>query len=300
MSDESSKSRLGRGLAALLGDVGAEATAEQRLKSQRRVPIEFLRPNPANPRVYFNEIDLDELAQSIRERDVIQPILVRGVPGQVDAFEIIAGERRWRAAQRAGLHDVPVVIVEADDKQALELAIIENVQRANLNALEEAKGYESLIAQYSYTQADLSRVVGKSRSHIANTLRLSKLPESVREQLKTGALSAGHARALLAVADPELVAKRIVDQALTVRDVERIAQREASGTGDATPQRPRVEKDADTHALEARLSDLLGLAVSIQHKGEKGGAITIRYRTLEQLEAISHRLATVGSAASRG
>ncbi|MGL5447562.1 MAG: ParB/RepB/Spo0J family partition protein [Rhabdaerophilum sp.] len=299
MSDDPSKTRLGRGLAALLGDVGAEASAEQRLKSQRRIPIEFLRPSPANPRVTFNEVDLEELAQSIRERDVIQPILVRGVPGQPDAFEIIAGERRWRAAQRAGLHDVPVVIVEADDKQALELAIIENVQRADLNVLEEAKGYESLIAQYNYTQADISRIVGKSRSHIANTLRLTRLPESVRSQLTSGALSAGHARALLAVSDPEMVAKRIVDQALTVRDVERIAQRATNGETER-PARTRSDKDADTRALETRLSDLLGLMVSIDHRAEKGGAITIRYRTLEQLEALSHRLAMAGSTPSRG
>ena len=282
MSDDPSKSRLGRGLAALLGDVGTEATAEQRLKSQRRVPIEFLRPSPANPRTHFNETDLEELAQSIRERDVIQPILVRGVLGQADSFEIIAGERRWRAAQRAGLHDVPVVIIEADDKQALELAIIENVQRADLNVLEEAKGYESLIAQYNYTQVDLSRIVGKSRSHIANTLRLTRLPESVRAKLTSGALSAGHARALLAVSDPEQVAKRIVDQALTVRDVERIAQREADGEP-SKPYRQHPEKDSDTRALETRLSDLLGLVVSIEHRGEKGGSVSIRYRTREQL-----------------
>lgn len=298
MNDDLSKNRLGRGLAALLGDVGAEASAERRLKSQRRVPIEFLRPSPMNPRVTFNEAELEELAQSIRERDIIQPIVVRGVPGVPDAFEIIAGERRWRGAQRAGLHDVPVVIVEADDKQALELAIIENVQRADLNALEEAKGYEALIAQYGYTQSDLSQILGKSRSHVANTLRLARLPDGVKDKLAHGALSAGHARALLSVSDPELIAKRIVDQGLTVRDVERIAQREAEGDIPRTP-RPR-EKDADTRALETRLTDLLGLAVSIEHRGEKGGAITIRYRTLEQLDALSHRLAASPASAPRG
>lgn len=298
MNDDLSKNRLGRGLAALLGDVGAEASAERRLKSQRRVPIEFLRPSPMNPRVTFNEAELEELAQSIRERDIIQPIVVRGVPGVPDAFEIIAGERRWRGAQRAGLHDVPVVIVEADDKQALELAIIENVQRADLNALEEAKGYEALIAQYGYTQSDLSQILGKSRSHVANTLRLARLPDGVKDKLAHGALSAGHARALLSVSDPELVAKRIVDQGLTVRDVERIAQREAEGDIPRAP-RPR-EKDADTRALETRLTDLLGLAVSIEHRGDKGGAITIRYRTLEQLDALSHRLAASPAPASRG
>ncbi len=298
MSDDISKNRLGRGLAALLGDVGAEASAEKRLKSQRRVPIEFLRPSPMNPRVHFNEAELEELAQSIRERDIIQPIVVRGVPGVPDAFEIIAGERRWRGAQRAGLHDVPVVIIEADDKQALELAIIENVQRADLNALEEAKGYEALIAQYGYTQGDLSQILGKSRSHVANTLRLSRLPDVVKDKLASGALSAGHARALLSVSDPELVAKRIVDQGLTVRDVERIAQKESDGE---TPRATRIrEKDADTRALEQRLSDLLGLVVSIDHRGEKGGAISIRYRTLEQLEALSHRLAVSAAAPARG
>ncbi len=298
MNEDLSKNRLGRGLAALLGDVGAESAAEKRLKSQRRVPIEFLRPSPMNPRVTFHEAELEELAQSIRERDIIQPIVVRGVPGVPDAFEIIAGERRWRGAQRAGLHDVPVVIIEADDKQALELAIIENVQRADLNALEEAKGYESLIAQYGYTQSDLSQILGKSRSHVANTLRLARLPDGVKEKLASGALSAGHARALLSVSDPELVAKRVVYQGLTVRDVERIAQKEAEGE---TPRESRVrEKDADTRALEQRLSDLLGLVVSIDHRGEKGGAITIRYRTLEQLDALSHRLAVSVAAPARG
>lgn len=299
MSDDAPKNRLGRGLAALLGDVGPESAAQQRLRSQRRVPIEFLRPNPANPRVTFQESDLDELAQSIRERDVIQPILVRSVPGHVDTFEIIAGERRWRAAQRAGLHDVPVVIVEADDKQALELAIIENVQRADLNALEEARGYEALISQFGYTQAELSKIIGKSRPHIANTLRIQRLPDSVRQKILDGLLTAGHARALLAVSDPEQVARRVIDQALTVRDVERIAQREAGSGESERPARARAEKDADTRALEARLSDLLGLAISIDHRGEKGGAITIRYRTLEQLEAVSHRLAMAGSAPPR-
>lgn len=293
MVEETGRPRLGRGLAALLGDVGGEGVAEARHRAQRRVPIEFLRPNPQNPRQTFAEADLEELAASIRERDIIQPIIVRGVVGQADSFEIIAGERRWRAAQRAGLHDVPIVIVEADDKQALEFAIIENIQRADLNALEEARGYENLIAQFSYTQADLAKVMGKSRSHVANTLRLSRLPDGVKAKLSSGELSAGHARALLSVADPELVARRILDQGLTVRDVERIAQRDSGAGNDevmATPGAKR-EKDADTRALEQRLSELLGLSVSIEHRGEKGGQISIRYRTLEQLETLSHRLA---------
>lgn len=295
MVDDASRPRLGRGLAALLGDVGTEGGAEARHRSQRRVPIEHLRPNPLNPRQTFHDDDLEELAASIRERDIIQPIIVRNVPGIMDAFEIIAGERRWRAAQRAGLHDVPIVIVEADDREALELAIIENIQRADLNPLDEARGYENLISQFSYSQADIARIVGKSRSHIANTLRLSRLPAGVRSKLTSGQLTAGHGRALLAVADPELVARRIVDQGLTVRDVERIAQRE-SGHSDGESPKTRANaspKDPDTLALEKRLSDLLGLAVSVDHRGEKGGTLTIRYRSLEQLNVLSRRLAEV-------
>jgi ParB family transcriptional regulator, chromosome partitioning protein len=292
MVEDPSRNRLGRGLAALLGDVGSETNAEVRNRAQRRVPIEFLRANPQNPRQTFTESDLEELTASIRERDIIQPIIVRNLPGLMDVYEIIAGERRWRAAQRAGLHDVPVVIVEADDKQALEFAIIENIQRADLNALEEARGYENLIAQFGYTQLDLSKVMGKSRSHIANTLRLTRLPDGVKEKVGAGEISAGHARALLSVADPELVSRRIVDQGLTVRDVERIAQKEAASS-DSEPQhsRSKPEKDADTRALETRLTDLLGMQVAIDHKGEKGGSLMIRYRTLDQLEILSRRLA---------
>lgn len=298
MAEDNPRMRLGRGLAALLGDVGNEAVAETRNRAQRRVPIEFLRPNPLNPRQTFPEAELEELTASIRERDIIQPIIVRGVSGVADAFEIIAGERRWRAAQRAGLHDVPVVIVEADDRQALEFAIIENIQRADLNPLDEARGYENLVAQFGYTQNDLAKIMGKSRSHIANTLRLSRLPEGVKQKVTSGALSAGHARALLAVSDPELVARRIVDQGLTVRDVERIAQREVEGPDEASARPPRkaFERDADTAALEKRLSEILGLEVAVEHRGDKGGAVKIKYRTLEQLEALSHKLAQAGSA----
>lgn len=297
MADDNPRMRLGRGLAALLGDVGSEAAAEARNRAQRRVPIEFLRPNPLNPRQTFPEVELEELAASIRERDIIQPIIVRGVSGVADAFEIIAGERRWRAAQRAGLHDVPVVIVEADDRQALEFAIIENIQRADLNPLDEARGYENLVAQFGYTQNDLAKIMGKSRSHVTNTLRLSRLPEGVKQKVVSGALSAGHARALLAVSDPDLIAKRVIDQGLTVRDVERIAQRETESPDEAI-RKPRktFERDADTAALEKRLSELLGLEVSVEHRGDKGGAIRIKYRTLEQLEALSHKLAQAGSA----
>ncbi|MBX9875513.1 MAG: ParB/RepB/Spo0J family partition protein, partial [Beijerinckiaceae bacterium] len=216
MAEEQGRSRLGRGLAALIGDVGEEIGALERARGQRRVPVEFLRPSARNPRRSFAEEDLEELTASVRERGILQPIIVRAIVGMLDAYEIIAGERRWRAAQRAGLHDVPVILVEADDREALEIAIVENVQRTDLNAIEEAAGYEQLIAEFNYTQADLARVIGKSRSHVANTLRLSKLPPSVRQMVSDGAVSAGHARALLSVSDPELMARKIVDEGLSV------------------------------------------------------------------------------------
>ncbi len=213
--------RLGRGLAALLGATPEEAEAPI-ARGVRRAPIEFLRPNPRNPRKRFDDPELDELAGSIKERGVIQPILVRAVPRVADAYEIVAGERRWRAAQRAGLHEVPIVVIEAGDREALEIAIIENVQRMDLNALEEAAGYAQLGADYGYSHADIARVVGKSRSHIANTLRLVNLPEHTRRLLADGKITAGHGRALLAVAQPDTTADRIVAEGLTVRDIERL------------------------------------------------------------------------------
>ena len=203
MAEEAAKSRLGRGLAALIGDVGDETAALERTRSARRVPIEFLRPNPRNPRRIFADAELDELAASIRERGIIQPILVRTVRGQADAYEIIAGERRWRAAQRAGLHEVPVVLLEVGDREALELAIIENVQRTDLNPLEEAAGYQALADEFGYSQDDIARIVGKSRPHVSNTVRLLKLPEPVKAYIHAGKLTAGHARMLLGQPNPE-------------------------------------------------------------------------------------------------
>ena len=296
MSEEFPRQRLGRGLAALLGDA-PETPAAQRepARGGRRAPVEFLRPNPKNPRKAFAESDLEDLANSIREKGVIQPILVRAISGLSDAFEIIAGERRWRAAQRAGLHDVPVQVVEASDKESLELAIIENVQRADLNALEEAQGYQHLIAEFNYTQDDLSKIIGKSRSHVANTLRLLRLPENVRRMLSEGALSAGHARALLAIPDPERLAKLIVDQGLSVRDAERAAQAQLDdgpAKAKATRKTP-IEKDADTRALERTLTDVLGFVVSVDHK-DPGGELRIKYKNLEQLDELSHRLKAFG------
>jgi ParB family chromosome partitioning protein len=280
--------RLGRGLAALIGDmppIDAPREFAGVSSGQKRLPLDFIIANRANPRRDFDANQLDELTNSIREKGVMQPLLVR--PSEdPNIFEIIAGERRWRAAQRAGLHDVPVIIREVDDKEALELAIIENVQRVDLNPLEEAQGYEQLIEQFSYTQQDLAQVIGKSRSHVANTLRLLKLPKDVREMVTSGQLTAGHARTLITAEDPAALARQIIDQGLSVREAERLGQ-----TGDA-PKRPAAEpepKDADTLAIEKQLSDHLGLKVVIDHR-DSGGKLEIRYRTLEQLDSVLTRL----------
>ena len=289
MAEDIHRSRLGRGLASLIGDAGAEPTPEQRARGQRKVSIAFLKPNPRNPRKQFSDADLGELAGSIRERGIIQPIVVRTVRGATDSYEIIAGERRWRAAQRAGLHEVPIIIHEANDAEALELAIIENVQRADLNALEEAMGYQALADEYKYSQEEIAKTVGKSRSHVANTLRLLKLPESVKTYINAGKLTAGHARALIGVPDPESIAQEIVERGLNVRDVESLAQQRASAAGAPKKTRPRAAKDVDTLAAEKRLSDALGLTVTIEHRGERG-VVQIAYRDLDQLDEVMRRL----------
>jgi len=286
---DQARTRSGRGLAALIGDVGDESGALDRARGQRRIPIEFLRANPRNPRRKFVEEELAELSASIREKGILQPILVRGVAGKADLFEIVAGERRWRAAQKAGLHDVPVVLMEIGDREALEIAIVENVQRTDLNALEEASGYESLIQEFKYSQNDLARVVGKSRSHVANTLRLQKLPASVKRYLSEGKLTAGHARALLAHEDPEGLAKLIVEEGLNVREAEARAQERPVAKGKHTRRKNAAAKSADIRALEKRLSDALGLAVDIVQRGA-GGEVRVRYKTLEQFESLSRKL----------
>jgi ParB family chromosome partitioning protein len=291
MAEEAAKSRLGRGLAALIGDVGDESAALERTRSARRVPIEFLRPNPRNPRRIFTDSDLDELAASIRERGIIQPILVRTLRGQADAYEIIAGERRWRAAQRANMHEVPVVLLEVGDREALELAIIENVQRTDLDPLEEAAGYQALADEFGYSQDDIARIVGKSRPHVSNTVRLLKLPEPVKAYIHAGQLTAGHARMLLGQPNPEQLAESIVKRGLNVRQVENMARVSGRQHG-AAPRRARPGKDADTAALEKRLADALGLQVTIDHRANGGGTVEIRYRTLEQLDEIVRRLET--------
>jgi ParB family transcriptional regulator, chromosome partitioning protein len=280
--------RLGRGLAALIGDMatveGARVTESGGIK---RLPVDFIIANRSNPRRTFNEDQLEELTNSIREKGVMQPLLVRP-SDDPNIFELIAGERRWRASQRAGLHDVPVIIRDVNDKEALELAIIENVQRADLNPLEEAMGYGQLIEQFEYTQQDLAQVIGKSRSHVANTLRLLRLPEDVREMVASGTLTAGHARTLITAEDPATLARQIVSGGLSVRDAEALSQqRDIAGT--KKPSAASSERDADTVALERRLADALGLSVSLSH-GDRGGKLEIRYKTLEQLDGICLKL----------
>jgi len=282
-------SRLGRGLAALIGDMATMEGARLTDSSNgiRRLPVEFIIANRQNPRRDFDPGQLEELTSSIREKGVMQPLLVRPSVGDPNVFEIIAGERRWRAAQKAGLHDVPVIVREVDDKEALELAIIENVQRADLNPLEEAQGYGQLMEQFDYTQQDLAQVIGKSRSHVANTLRLLRLPQDVRDMLSRGELTAGHARTLITAEDPAALARQIVGSGLSVREAEAMSQR--GGAPRKRANSGQSEKDADTAALERRLSDALGLAVSVDHRDE-GGRLEIRYKTLEQLDNVCLRL----------
>jgi ParB family chromosome partitioning protein len=287
------RSRLGRGLAALIGDVGEETKKTERSRSQRRVPVEFLRPNPRNPRKNFSETELDELAASLRERGVIQPIVVRPVRGTVDKFEIIAGERRWRAAQRAGLHDVPIVLVEVTDDEALQLAIVENVQRADLNAIEEASGYQALITEFGHSHDEVAKVVGKSRTHITNTLRLLRLSDAVQAHVRSGKLTAGHARMLIGHANAEELALQIIERGLNVREVEAWARENGKSQPEKSKGKGPGGKDADTAALEKRISDALGLKVAIDHRGEKG-VVHVHYRNLDQLDDVVRRLERKG------
>ena len=290
MSEDVSKRRLGRGLAALIGEMDQPVPAGEArptVNPDRTVPIEFVARSPRNPRRYFDEAELQDLAGSIRQHGIVQPVVVRTVG--TDRFEIIAGERRWRAAQLAGLVQIPVIVRDVDDRTALELAIVENVQRADLNPLEEALGYEQLIAEHGYTQNDLGEIIGKSRSHVANSLRLLKLPDPVRDMLADGSLSAGHARALVSTPDPVVLAKTIAQKGMSVRDAEKLAQNHIKAQQAPAPAEVRESKDSDTIALERSLSDRLGLSVSINHKGG-GGQLKINYKTLDQLEEICRLL----------
>ncbi len=288
---EDGKTRLGRGLAALIGDMGDEAALLDRARGgTRKILLDLLTSNPRNPRKFFREDELEDLIASVREKGVIQPILVRPLRGSPDKYEIIAGERRWRAAQKAQLHEVPIVVIDATDRESLEIAIIENVQRADLDPLEEADGYEQLIEEFSYTQEDLAKVIGKSRSHVANTLRLRSLPDSVKGLVRSGALSAGHARAVVGAPDLEILAQKIADLGLSVRDAEALALESKGSTAVERPRARKGEKDADTLALEESLSVCLGMKVSIQHRGKRGGKLEIVYRGMDQLDEICRRL----------
>ena len=293
MSDESKRSNLGRGLAALLGeDEDQELAPVGPARQQTQAPIERVHPSRTQPRQDFDQESIEALADSIREQGVLQPILVRPHAQKPGEFEIVAGERRWRAAQRAQLTSVPIVLRELSDAQALELAIVENVQRQDLNPIEEALGYRRLVDEFGHSQDQVARVVGKSRPHIANTLRLLNLPAMAQDLLRQGALTAGHARAVLSSADPETLAKAIVAQGLSVRQAEQRAATEGKGDDRSARQkrsRNRHEKDADTLALERDLSAQLGLKVLIDHQGESG-KVTVHYSSLEQLDTVVQRL----------
>jgi ParB family chromosome partitioning protein len=288
---------LGRGLSALLDEVEAASTPEgRRAAGVLDVPIDLIRPNPGQPRRAFDAGELEELASSIRERGVLQPILVRPMPGHAGEYQIIAGERRWRAAGQAGLRAIPALVRDLADQEVMEVALIENIQRADLNAMEESRAYDAMARRFQRTPEEIGKVVGKSRSHVANTLRLMRLPDGVREHLEAGRLTAGHARALLDLEDADVLADRIIRQGLNVRQVEALAKAARQPSGDATkrPDRsPTRAKDTDTLALEADLEEVLGLKVRIQDAGGMG-EVRIAYESLDQLDALCRRLSRSG------
>lgn len=286
------RSRLGRGLASLIGEPQPFQSRLPPEGEQKVIAIDMLRGGRGNPRKDFREDELAELAESIRQKGLVQPIVVRPDPN--GGFEIVAGERRWRASQMAGLHQIPVIVRELSDQETLELAIIENVQRSDLNAIEEAGGYHELMDRFAYTQERLAEVIGKSRSHVANTLRLLKLPDSVKGLISQGKLTAGHARALIGREDAEKLADRIVAQDMNVREVEALVQNLEAGV---TPRKPR-EKDADTRAFEKELADLLGLKVEIKRGSGESGVLMIKYGNYDQLEYLRERL--LGPGAQQG
>lgn len=300
MVEKREKRGLGRGLSALMADIetpkevidgAAVGTVE------RNIPIERVEPNPDQPRRDFDQDDLNDLASSIREKGIIQPLIVRTHPAGQGRFQIVAGERRWRAAQLAQIHEVPVVLREMNDTEMLEIAIIENIQRADLNPVEEALGFRQLQDRFGHTQEQLAKALGKSRSHIANLMRLLNLPEEVLKLLRDGQLSSGHARALITSEDPVGLALKVVKQGLSVREAERLAKAGKMNGVKANPSKPGVpKKDADTLALEGDLSATLRMPVSINHDtGKESGAVTIKYADFEQLDEICRRLAAVQS-----
>ena len=282
---------LGRGISALLDEASAEAISAVETdasQGQQSLPIEKIRRNPDQPRRDFADAEIEELAASIREKGVLQPILVRPAPAAAGEYQIVAGERRWRAAQRAGLREVPVVVRELDDRETMEIAIIENVQRADLNAIEEAFGYQALIERFGRTQEAVAKTVGKSRSHVANALRLLALPEGVQLELRAGRLTAGHARAIATAPDPAALARQAIDQGMSVRATEAMARR-AQNAGVVRPAKAPRRKDADTRALEEDIASAIGLKVEILDRGG-AGEVRIHYGTLEQLDEICRLL----------
>lgn len=303
MESAQKRPALGRGLDALFGDgqpaaapvaAAVDQVVEQQTKTEsgvQMIAVDLIEANPEQPRRTFAESDLKELAASIKEQGVIQPIVVRRSPKQPEMYEIVAGERRWRAAQLAEHHQVPVIVRELDDKQAMAIAIIENVQRADLNAIEEAEGYQALIDRFAYTQEQLAEVVGKSRPHITNTIRLTGLPGTVKEYLREGKISAGHARALLTAKKPEALAKKVVSRGMSVRQTEQAVKQDNEPPA---ARKSATAKPADTAVLEGELSVLLQTDVSINDRGEKGGEVVIAYRSAEDLERIERLLKRVG------
>lgn len=273
---------LGRGLSALMAEVSAAPSDTVQTRGQvQRIGIEQLVPNPNQPRRHFDETALAELAASIREKGVIQPLIVRP---KGELFEIVAGERRWRAAQRAQVHELPVVVRDFTDTEVLEIGIIENIQRTDLNPIEEASGYRSLIERFGHTQEKLAEAMGKSRSHIANLMRLLSLPDEVQALLRDGKLSVGHARALITADDPAMLARKVVLEGLSVRQTEALLK--APNSQPAARKKPRSEKDADTRGLESDLSAVLDMKVEIDHRDDGKGTMTIRYLSMEQLDRL--------------
>jgi ParB family chromosome partitioning protein len=284
------KSRLGRGLASLIGEPAPLGHRLPPEGEQRMVSISEVKSSPLNPRKDFRDEELVELAESIRTKGLVQPIIVRP-NGMAGGYEIVAGERRWRAAQKAGVHTIPVIIRELNDREVLELAIIENVQRQDLNAIEEATGYRELVERFDYSQEQLSEIIGKSRSHVANTLRLLKLPIGVQALVQQGQMSAGHARALIGRDDAEALARKIIEDGLNVRDVEAMVQGLGNDHhGATTTSRRHRDKDADTKAFEKELTDLLGLKVEIKRGSGESGTLVIRFGNYDQLDYIRQRL----------
>jgi len=290
-ADDGRRKGLGRGLSALMGDDGAAfAQQEKGRASPRELPIEALFPNPGQPRRVFDEAKLDELAASIRDRGVLEPILVRRSASDPGRYEIVAGERRWRAAQRARVHQVPVVVKDLTDSEVLEVALIENIQREDLSAIDEGAAFQRLVDDFGHTQEALSRLLGKSRSHIANQMRLLGLPPGVQAMINDGRLTAGHARALVTARDPLDLANTVLARGLSVRQTEALAQAEATAGGRTSTSGRAPAKDADTRVLEGELKAALGVKAEIDHKGSKGGTLTLSYRDLDQLDEICRRL----------